>query len=524
MKKVSYISLFLLSVGLITSCNPTTPTEIDTNYKITKTVKSVEHFELTKQHTDISDKVKENSQVFVIQVNLTNHDLNKQDINSTLRNVRTDYLGEPLPEFINPRAAKPKSARAAADEEYTPPKEKDFYIVKNNYYSTTSKFILKAESKHAYIYYCPNIHYLPDGGAEGFLTDEEFKKIGEQFDGLYEAEINLTGSPEIRIEADNIIKTSKKIFICLCDLDEDAASLQESGNLGGYFTGRDYFKNDNNTRFSNECQAIYVDAVSVKREGSETGWYLGAIPHEFNHLINNSNKCFNPKNPNGTYNTWWTEMLSVMVPDLLNENSIYTNLPKGKTYDVGPWRFMQYNYFYNKGFRTWDEENYITYSLAYAYGSFLIRNYGGVELIHEFATNNYSNEESITKALEKLKQPSPFRENQYANFEDTVIDFALSTINFKVAEGSNLHTLNKAIDETFNGFRYTTKAIDLNEYKWINENYTNRGLRMFPLGEGQEIGDCGSLVQYAGTGTKELFVTLPEWEDVKMYCVIQHFE
>lgn len=512
------LNLFIFCIPLFfTACKQTV--SYGTEYKKTKPVKSVQWLELTKQHTDISQLTDEDSRVFIVQVNLTNENLDKEDINSTLH-CRTDYLGNPLPELVNPRPAKSSAFRSASDDE-KPAKEKDFYLYINDIPASNPRhFTLMSESNHAYIYYCPNIKYLSDGG-RNFFTDDEFKKIGDQFDAFYEASVNISGTPEIRIEADNIIKTSKKIFICLCDLDEDAKSLNEAGSLGGYFTGGDYYKKQNHY-FSNECQAIYIDAVSVKREGTQGGIYLGAIPHEFNHLLNNSNKCFNPKNPYGSYASWFTEGLAVLIPDLLSEYYTYKN----PSADVGPWRFSQYNNLYNKGFRTWDTENYITYSLAYSYFSFLIRNYGGVPFIHEIQTNDYSNEEAITKALENNKIPSPFRNGEYANFQDTVLDYALSAVNFEIAGNSSLHTFNKSVAETYNGFHYSSKAIDLNKYEQHDAGYKSNGeygLRMIPVGETEELGDLGSIVQYAGTGTKEINVTLPEWEGIKMYCVIQHF-
>lgn len=512
---------FIVSVLLLSlfGCSQN-PVSYGTEYKTTKPIKSVEWLELTKQHTDISDKVNKNSRVFVIQVNLTNENLEKKDINSTLHSIRTDVLGNPLPDLINPRPAEAHNFRSAGDD-VKPAAERDFHILINDKY-TTRHFKLMAESAHAYLYYCPNIKYLSDGGIN-FLTDAEFKEIGKQFDAFYDASVNISGSPEIRVEADNIIKTSPKISILLCDLDEDA-TLNNAGSLGGYFTGLDYYKNLQGTwtENSNACQAIYVDVVAIKREGTQSGTYLGAIPHEFNHLLNNSNKSYNPENAFGGYSSWFTEGLAVLIPDLLSENYTYKN-PYA---NVGPWRFSQYNSLYNKGFRTWDTENYITYSLAYAYFSFLIRNYGGVEVIHEIQTNNYSNEEAITQALKKFKIPSPVREGEYANFTDTVIDFALSAVNFEVAENSNLHTFNKPVSEVYNGFKYTSKAIDLNKYQQSDQNRTETGtygLRMIPVGKTEEIGDLGSLVQYAGTGTTEINVTLPEWNDIKMYCVIQNF-
>ena len=68
------------------------------------------------------------------------------------------------------------------------------------------------------------------------------------------------------------------------------------------------------------------------------------------------------------------------------------------------------------------------YANTYAFGTFLMHNYGGVELIKEIAQNSYVNEESILKAVQKI---NPGKIN---SFDDLLMNFTKVYINYRDAK------------------------------------------------------------------------------------------
>ena len=81
-----------------------------------------------------------------------------------------------------------------------------------------------------------------------------------------------------------------------------------------------------------------------------------------------------------------------------------------------------------------------------------MRNYGGINLINKIATNQYTNEGAITKAL----QDSGYNETFYTVFQKFGSVYACT-------EGSGL-SLNKTVISSVNNITKTLEAINLTDY------------------------------------------------------------
>ena len=90
-----------------------------------------------------------------------------------------------------------------------------------------------------------------------------------------------------------------------------------------------------------------------------------------------------------------------------------------------------------------------------------MRNYGGIRLIHEIATNSYVNKNAITRALQTL--------GYNETFESVFKKFGMVYINTNSGDDNSL---NRNVVETYHGTTYNLGAINLNDYyitRYINQ-------------------------------------------------------
>ena len=159
--------------------------------------------------------------------------------------------------------------------------------------------------------------------------------------------------------------------------------------------------------------------------------------------------------------TWYTEMLSMLTEDFFNEqleidfkNSVRARL---LTFIKGG---------YIIGFKNWinadsasSEEDQLkcscNYANAYAFGAYLARNYGGADLFHEIATNEYTNEESVLKAVNILNGTN-------YTFEDLLKDFCLILVN-PTAESTGATSLYLKTEENIDSYTFILPEINLKQ-------------------------------------------------------------
>lgn len=565
MKKIIFISLITFILFTFSGCEMLLnilldSSKVDKNQPAQKPVDSVAVIPITKTKTDISKYVENNSKVWVIQVNPTDIDKNST-YSGTLKNSVnfssseneysrsvTDsknsikYINEvpdfvknfkPLPKFsseVEEQFSSEKSERSGrfAYDDFDESKHKIGDVVCFNLPTEkpTKSFvpfdcILKYESKYAYIFYCPNISWLEnDNYGETYLSDEDFEKLGIKFDSLYEAETNLMGNRIMKGDV-RYIKTPNKISVVVNDIECDSTKDQEGGTFG-YFYGMDLYTNRTlelyNRDDGNSTQVIYIDSYFLKNAKEMT---YSTLAHEFNHLLNYINKEVNKEI---SQNNWFTEMLSMTAEDLLFDSCL-KDISNTKNKVISN-RIPYFLGGYNIGFTSWNSGNtYQNYGNTFAYGAFLVRNYGGPDLINRIATNGFVNEEAITEALKagtiKIKDPDTGKERK-PTFEDTFLDFCISSINYSVTAESNLSTFNKAQYKD-GKYKYSAQAINLMSYKAEGKNTSENGLYVYTNGN-TAIGSHGFVVQYAGLGkdVNTINVTLPK-AGIKMYCVVQNY-
>ena len=347
-----------------------------------------------------------------------------------------------------------------------------FYIYDNNDNPVRRTGTLKYQGAYCDVWFIHNSKYV-------LSTDVKYEEIANKFDTIYKWETEVLGGLEITSDYSNIIQSQDRVVVIIADLLEDAYDGQNGGTYG-YCDYSDLYSKDSN-KYSNECCSIYLDSYFYKIDRDSL---ISTIPHEFNHLLNFINKilCKENAEDQNSYSTWYTEMLAMVAEDMCtNLLGITDDFDEPKYNTVYYSRLPYFKEFYNLGFGNWrDETNeyltfgdvYASYANAYAFGAFLMRNYGGFELLKELAKGPDMDEEAITNALKKLNRKES--DGSTATFRSALKNFT------KIIYGDSEYTLNKeqiAYSGNTSEEGLYFNSIDINKVtfpdEWVASSSTN---------------------------------------------------
>lgn len=327
----------------------------------------------------------------------------------------------------------------------------NFYVTNEDNTFNTLHFTLKAVGSNCYI-------WIDDDSETNFGNSIDINAIKEKCENILPKLHNICGNNYTTVNYSNVIPTSPstKLHVFIYDIYGDYKGEPLKGGVFGYFHSKDFF---NDESYSNQEEIIYMDSYFLSNKDRETddvnvlqNMAYSTLVHEYQHLLNFINKNLNyPKRSEG-YFPWFTEMLSTLSQDLFQSEIGTTDEESSKH------RLYDYNYGPQYGFANWRTGNdvYFSYANAYAFGAFLLRNYGGAKLIHEISTNEYVNEDAIINALKKL--------GYNETFSSLLLKFGQIQINI---DGSydNLKTLNKGNNhDVFNHITYKYTPINLRNY------------------------------------------------------------
>ncbi len=250
--------------------------------------------------------------------------------------------------------------------------------------------------------------------------ENKFLKTGLDND-IYDWVTDILGPEWGNTGYSNLIPPNNEITILLSDIEGDDS---DNGGTVGYFWAGNNFTTASSPD-SNERIMFVIDAVmfaSPSDNGSSTadttGWaetdywpkvVFSTLAHEFQHMIHFYQKNF-VENADITTETWINEMCSMLVEDFLADK-IGVEGPRGVSPLIGsagnpgntegrlPW-FNQYLFRplivnYPQPFELAD------YPVAYAFGAWLARNYGGVNFLHRVVSSPYYDKKAIEYAVQK---------------------------------------------------------------------------------------------------------------------------
>ncbi len=378
--------------------------------------------------------------------------------------------------------------------------------------------------------------YYTSGTASGNTASSAIaKEFATKFDEIYPYITNVFGS-----ESDKLVTTSQSLInmetysdtgniinIVLYDIGVDYTPNQNGGVLG-YFYAKDYYYTGGQTysgsnailNYTNQGKYFYVDSGFAV---SAFDTVLSTLAHEFQHMVNFGQKNIEHKTAPAT---WYNEMLSMLCEDMMQEKLGISDAdsPKG--------RLQQFNaYYYTSGLNEWRDGEYsvLSYSVAYAFGGWLCRQYGGAALVKAIMDNEYVDDKSIVAAVNSINGTS-------YDWDDLFEQFLLCIT------GSSTYTMNKDAAQTleYSGYTYPMTKIDLwdseyglqnTSYQRENERYAYSGyefLGPFLLANGAGITlrpAYGFLLHGLGvvgsSSTKTLTFNTTGSQNLTMYLIIQ---
>lgn len=331
--------------------------------------------------------------------------------------------------------------------------KKNFWVSKNDNGSYEKReFILKASNSFCNVWYNDDIDFdnsYSEAGLASYLTE-----VLKKFTLIYSPEQKIFGSAKYtHSAASGFINPPEKINILVFDLFSDAQP-QQSGGILGYFAPIDMYSEQDIAAYNrqkgknlktNASEVFYIDAYFLKKDPALV---YSTLAHEFQHMLRFIAKVIKHAKPTAT---WYDEMLSMLCEDIFAqtlESNVFAE-DQGSLYR----RLSSFNYDYNLGYVVWPasgDRTLSAYGNAYAFGAYLARNYGGIDLIQEIALNDSVNEGSITAALQKLGYTDETYKTVFYKWAKAAVNTSTDSVSF-----------NKSVSKVLDGKTFTMQAIDI---------------------------------------------------------------
>ncbi|MDR1256332.1 MAG: hypothetical protein LBJ86_01115 [Spirochaetaceae bacterium] len=279
----------------------------------------------------------------------------------------------------------------------------DFYvdISPDSEIFTGKKATLKVIGKHCKVWVIDEYFddTSPADGTDGKVNLSQLKELADKFDAIYPLETALLGyeyggGPGGDGGADG----DPSIQILVFNIDGDYIDSSPNGFTLGYFNPYDEYQKTAGNQYSNEAEIFYLDSEALDRMQDTI---YSTLIHEFNHMINFNVKVIQP-NSQGI-EVWYTEMLSMLAEDVIGPLA-------GIPYEPGK---ANGNVITDRIHRNWLQTYFGTsvmswnnslndYAANYAFGAYLVRNFGGPQLLSDIAKSASSGGASLDESLRKI--------------------------------------------------------------------------------------------------------------------------
>jgi hypothetical protein len=328
--------------------------------------------------------------------------------------------------------------------------------------------VLRSQGNHCNIWVDENCFNTGSGGTGKIITAADAKALADKFDAVYPLATNLLGyeyggGPG----GDGGIDGDPRVQILVYDIREESVVgffwskdeyTQESLNL----SGQSYYK-------SNNMEIFYISSVYFH------AWpelVYSTLIHEFQHMIN-----FNQKyRKSGIRSaTWYDEMLAMLAEDVIAP--LIGVGPESEWHPIKDRIPLFLACYSDAGLDQWLDGNdvYKSYSAAYAFGAYLIRNYGGPELIKKMLGNSKTNQNSVTTALQELN------DDQSLSFDEALKRYAEVLLYSTTKTGSvpsNKMSFQRTKTFTTGGTTYTAAAFDIWDMQMPGELLKSYGISL----------------------------------------------
>ncbi len=393
------------------------------------------------------------------------------------------FIGEELPglrlssssRFASQSLSTVSANSLSAEKDWSVGEKKSIYVDTDTSMSTFSQksATLRAKSENCYVWIVDDYFSESAGGAKAGTAIA--KKYAEKFEEMYpyitkvfggESDEILNLSSDAIVDIKTLSDTGEKINIVVYDIGNDYGSSSQTG-VAGYFYSKDYYYASPaylalNSSYelvgkSNVGKYFYIDSVYANSNFSDT---ISTLAHEFQHMVNFNQKDMaslksvlagtSSKTLSSDAN--YNEMLSMLCEDMMQEKLGLGDSASPKS------RIQTFNaYYWMSGMREYrnDDNSVLSYSTAYAFGSWLARQYGGAALVKKISTNFYVGNESIVNAVNALNGTSKTFDDLFAEFTVAVTGISSSHSSFYT------HNQNAAQSIAYNSYYYPMTAFDL---------------------------------------------------------------
>ena len=399
--------------------------------------------------------------------------------------------------------AAPFRARAA----FVPPQlgDKRNFWVETHYNSYTwvqRQATLTATGNHGNI-------WVMDGNRVQ-TTTAQAQTLANRFDIAYPLATNILGyeyggGPGGDGGADG----DPKVQILVYDI------LNASGGVAaaGFFWGKDFYTQAELDTWRGEtktnlAEIFYIDASQVN---NVPDWIYSTLIHELQHMVS-----FNMKYIKHGRNseTWYDEMLSMMTEDLI---APLIGITPSHFYNLIRQRIPRFLGSYHLvGFTEWGTSTNISnsYDKGYAFGAYLLRNYGGADLLQKILYNNTVNTASLTAALQ---------ETSGITFDQAFRRFGEAMIYSGNLMPEGVLTFDKTITSIVNGQTYTAHGFDI--WNMQRQSSSERGPAIFSVSTAMMRGHS-VLIQSSNawrnlSGTHSITVTRQISPLVEFYLMVK---
>lgn len=333
----------------------------------------------------------------------------------------------------------------------------------------------------------------------------------------------------------DLISDTDTIHILLYDIDNDNST---DGGVLGFFWSKDNFINSTEMPNSNERIMFYMDAVMLATPEAGT-WditdkmpeeIISTLAHEFQHMIHFYQKSV----LDGVESdTWINEMCSLVTEDLLADKLGVSGPAGTPGTNITDGRLPLFNYWCDAPLTAWltGDDVLISYSIAYAFGAYLARNYEGANLFKDIVCgvsgkNVYGDPRDIIEAVNAHNGTDP---------DVTIIDLmkkwgmAVLYSNLTSAPAGYKYNNGSTFSSSTNSITYNLRSINLFNYRYyLNATsyingpfiYSTTGLNNYSSGtmnRGSNIFYKESATVNTGTVTKKFRIP----DGVKVTVVVK---
>ncbi len=328
-----------------------------------------------------------------------------------------------------------------------------------------------------------------DAVAAAFLDGTDTKDI-------YHWETSMYGAPWGPTPYSNLIPDDHTVNILFTPMGSGS-----SGTVVGFFYGRDNYVRTINTGSatdsSNEMIMFYMNSsvysdypttqpnTNGKTEGENL--IISTLAHEFQHMIQFYQKTILLAGSQGT-DTWINEMMSMMTEDVLAQK-LGLDGPRG----VWPatdgsagsagnsnGRLPLFDYLDDVSLTNWGGYSLLaSYSDAYSFGAYLLRNFGGAGLLHDMMHNGYTDEQALM---------APLAARGYSlSFGELLSQWAASVLLSDLTDTPSYYRYNTGgwLPSSYGGYSYDVGSIDMFNYLYSSTTPSQSGPYLYgsnPIG------------------------------------------